>query len=237
MRGLAFWAFVFCLAVSPFLYGQELLIEGTVIDSATRQPVPFVAISTKGHIAAALSGEDGRFSYQCIFGDTISFQRLGYQTKSLVALNSGTVRVVLREIPKLLDGITIYGRYKPQGYEQWKTAIDLPRFQNPGARPTNDYMQTVGPGVAIGVEFDYFSKEKREKRKLARIQEELDKTRVFRAVIEDPETKRYLINLFKISEAEYAAKLADFNQQMPEAQHAKSKAEVVDLLVGFFAMK
>jgi hypothetical protein len=219
------------------VYGQELALEGVVIDSITRQPIPFVAIAAKGRKTSTISNEEGRFSYSCFFGDTIVFLRLGYERKSILARNNGQIKVLLKEVPKLLESVTIYGSYKPQGSEQWKMAVELPYFQNPGARTTNDYMQTIGVGASIGVEFDYFSKEKREKRKLARVQEELDKTRVFREVVENPETKRYLINLFKLTDTEYHQKLAAFNQQMSEAQQAKTKKEVLDLLVSFFALK
>lgn len=181
--------------------------------------------------------EDGHFRYPCFFGDTVLFMCLGYEQQRVIARNSGNIRVELKEVPKLLESVTIYSRYKPQGYEQWKLAVNLPQFQNPGAQPTNNYMQTVGVGGGMGVDFDYFSKEKREKRKLQRVHEELEKTKVFRATVQDPETKRYLMNLFKLSEGEYTAKLAAFNQHMPEAQRAKTKTEVIDLLIGFFALK
>ncbi len=231
----ALFALAFALVVRSAL-GQEIVLEGMVVDSISKQPVPFVSIAAKSRSSSTTSLENGRFRYACFFGDTVVFVRLGYQRKSVLATNSN-VQIKLREIPRVLDGVTIYGSFQPQGADQWKFAIPNQLFQNPGGRPGNDYMQTLGIGASIGVQFDYFSKEKREKRKLVRVQEELGKTRVFREVVEAPETKRYLMGLFKMNEQQYLKKLADFNQQMTDAQRAKTKAEVLDLLVGFFALK
>lgn len=238
MRGLhAISCLIFFVGWSNRVCAQDFDLAGVVLDSANQQPIPFVAIGARGRKTSSNSDENGRFSIRCSFGDTVIFTRLGYQRQSLVALPAGRVRILLREIPELLESVTIYGSYQPQGAERWKKVVPSIRLMNPAGQISNTYMQTFGLGVSFGVQFDYFSKEKREKRKLIQVQNEFEKTRVFRLVMEDPKTKQYLMRSFQISEKEYEAQLVAFNQQMPEARYAATRDEIMDMLVAFFALK
>lgn len=238
VRGpLLYFCLMFLIGWSNLVYAQEFDLAGIVLDSASKQPIPFVAIGARGRKSSTISDENGRFNYRCFFGDTVIFTRLGYQRQSIIALPAGRVRIRMREIPELLESVTIYGSYTPQGAERWQKAVPPIRLMNPAGQISNTYMQTFGVGVSFGVQFDYFSKEKREKRKLMQVQKEFEKTRVFRLVMEDPKTKQYLMRSFQISEEEYEARLVAFNQQMPDARYVDNRDDILNLLVGFFAQK
>jgi len=72
-------------------WGQEIALQGQIIDSIDRQPLIGVGVGIKGSSKATLSNKEGRFKIMADPGDVIVFSYVGYQTFELAS------RAVLRK--------------------------------------------------------------------------------------------------------------------------------------------
>ena len=80
---------IFIVVANRFL--SQITVTGLVLDSLTRQPIPFVSIGSKGDVNATMSNEEGRFVLKGAENSVIEFHLLGYVVKHLpiVSLTSG----------------------------------------------------------------------------------------------------------------------------------------------------
>ncbi|HEY5826637.1 MAG TPA: hypothetical protein VIT44_19855, partial [Cyclobacteriaceae bacterium] len=160
-------------------------------------------------------------------------------TRMLIPLKSEqNLLVILTESTTLLNSITIYGNYKPQGQALWRRYVILPKiFENPTMKDPNGMVQTFGPGVSIPGVLSYFNSEEREKRKIKRATKERIATQTYREVMASEKVKADLIELFSLSEEQYFKKIEAFNVQHPDAAYAGDRNEIINLLTWFFALK
>jgi len=222
----------------PFIVNAQITLSGTVRDSANFNPLPYVSISVSGKVKA-ISNEKGVFELRCHEGDTILFSRVGFKTAKVISLkNENRLSVIMIESTTLLNSITIYGSYQPQGKAQWRRYIILPKlFENPTMKDSMGMVQTFGPGVSIPGVLSYFNSEEREKRKIKRATNELVATQTYREVMSSEKVKADLIELFNLTEEQYFKKIEAFNVQHPDAAYAKDRSEIINLLTWFFALK
>lgn len=206
-----------------------MVISGIVLDSASL-PLPYVAIQVKGDAGGHSTGEDATFYISCLAGDTLIFTRLGYRTSFFAALkNSDNVVITMKEIPRLLNNITIYDKLTIPGLDDWKKDAKFDHkieFRNPHQNPSQSTIPTFGPGIVIG--FGGKSKNSRD---------ETERSRVYRQTINSPEVKQKLMDLYSISEETYNRKLEAFNKATPDAAYLTSREEIVSMLIQFFALK
>jgi hypothetical protein len=230
--------FLLALLTLPFIAQAQITISGAVKDSTHFVPLPYVSISVSGKVAA-ISNEQGLFELQCNVGDTIWFSRVGFKKTKLIPLEKAkNASVIMSESTTLLHSITIYGNYKPQGQAQWRRYVILPKiFENPTMKDPNGMVQTFGPGVSIPGVLSYFNSENREKRKIKKATDELVATQIYREVMSSEKVKADLIELFSITEDLYFKKIESFNIQHPDAAYLKNRSEIINLLIGFFALK
>jgi CarboxypepD_reg-like domain len=230
---MRFILIIFILLSSTAAFAQSnLSVSGIVIDSTNFQPLPFVAIQVKSKVIGISTTEKGSFTISCVKGDTLVFTRLGYKPVLFkVSKADDRVRIMLAEDTRLLKDVTVYGDYVIKGIDDWKK--DLPpntqiKVKNQPLEPAPNEVATFGPGITIGFGGKDKTKNKRD---------ELGRTETYRKTISDPETKKKLIELFKITEEEYNKKLERFNEENPDVFYLTSSEEIVTLLIQFFAMK
>jgi hypothetical protein len=226
------------LLCSSLWVSGQISILGVTKDSVTHQTIHFVSISVSGKVSA-ISDENGFFRLTCHAGDTLLFSRVGHKAKRLIPFaDESNLIVLMAESTTVLNSITIYGDYKPQGKAEWKRYIILPKiFENPTMKDPNGMVQTFGPGVNIPGLLSYFNSENREKRKIKRADTELIATRVFREVMASDVVKQDIMKLFSLTEKQYFKKIEAFNLQNPEAPYLKDRDEIINLIIGFFALK
>ena len=225
-----------CLTV--WAQDDSFVISGNILDSATRLPVPHVTVQNQSNKQGTSSQDDGTFNILCSIGDTLFFTMVGYMPKKRVVANRTKLTVLLRESFQLLKPLTVYGSFKPQGYDSWKGAVVMPKsFRNPAGPGSGYAVETFGPGYVFSGPFSRFSKSEKEKRKLKTLKHELSDTDVYRSTITSPEVKEYFQKTFSLSETEYSKKIERFNLRYPEAAFLTSKEEIMKMLVGFFAIK
>lgn len=212
-------------------------LSGVVYDSATREPMPYVSVVNLATKTGTTTTNNGTFTIGCNAGDSIVFTMVGYSPKRrIVDPNTGSMVVFLGEAIRTLNSVTVYGSFKPQGSEQWKTEVEKPRFFSNSAAPGSDYnVQTFGPGIKLRGLMSGGAKSEKEKRKVAAIREKSRKSEVYNEMISSGETKAFFKKTFSMSEEDYNAFLARFNFAHPEAQYLDNKDEIKNLMVVFKA--
>jgi hypothetical protein len=144
--------------------------------------------------------------------------------------------ILLSEATLTLKAVTVYGSFKPQGSEQWKTAVEAPRvFSNPAAPGSGYNVQTFGPGITMRGLLSGGAKSEKEKRKVAAIREKAKKSEVYNEMIASEETKSFFRKTFSMSEEDYNAFITRFNFAHPDAAYLNNKEEIRNLMVIFKA--
>lgn len=225
-------------AIILFFYASQLagqtpiIVSGIVLDSATRQPLPFVAIQIKDQPSGRSSAEDGSFSIPCFLRDTLIFTRLGYNPSVFVVRQEGElIRIELVENVKMLNNIIVYDKITIAGLEEFKKTIKPSKpikFENKAQEASPGILPTFGPGITFG----FGGKDKTKKKR-----DDLVQTEVYRSTINAPEVKKQLIDLYSISEETYYRKLEAFNKENPDAARLTSRSEIISMLIQFFALK
>jgi hypothetical protein len=221
-----------CLGSYAALGQDRIFISGVVLDSATRQSLPYTAIQVKGKGNGQSVKEDGSFLVSCVKGDTLIFTRLGYKPLLRpVFFSEGPVRIFLAEDARMLKEVTVYDDYQVAGMEQVKKNLPSDarvKLKNQPIDPATNSVATFGPTVTIGLG----GKNKQQKRR-----NEFSKTEVYRSVVNSAKVKKKIMDLYQIPEDTFYQKLEKFNKAHPEAAYLKNQEEIFTLLVQFFAIK
>ena len=226
---------IICLAcsINSFAQRQAHTVSGIVLDSASRQPLPFVAIQIKDQPSGRSSFDDGSFSIPCFLHDTLIFTRLGYYPYIyVVEKENELIRIELVENVKMLKDLIVYDKIIIPGIDEWKKGIKPSKplkFENTTAtNPGYGMTPTFGPGITFG----FGGKDKTKKKR-----DDLIKIEVYRSTVNSPEVKKQLMDLYSITEETYFKKLEAFNIENPDAAHLTSRDEIISMLIQFFALK
>ncbi len=235
MKNLASSLITVALFLHAFcLVGQTpIIVSGIVLDSASRQPLPYVAIQIKDQASGRTSGDDGSFSIPCFLHDTLVFTRLGYNPSLYVVQQERELlKIELVENVKMLKDIIVYDKIIIPGVIEWKKTLKPSKpvkFENTTmSQPSLGIMPVFGPGVI----FSFGGKDKTKKKR-----DDLAKTEVYHSAVNSPEVKKQLMDLYSISQETYYRKLEAFNLENPEAAFLTSRDEIISMLIQFFARK
>jgi hypothetical protein len=231
--------FLFALLIGlPLVCSGQISLVGITRDSSSLHELPYVNVSI-GKRIVAISGERGLFELNCNAGDTVFFSLVGYNTARLIPLKSEkNFSVILTEATTVLNNVTIYGNYKPQGKDDWSKYIRLPgKFENQTMKAPDQMVQTFGPGTTLSGLLSYFSSDEKEKRKMKKATDYLVATGVYREVMSSEKVKTDLMEMFSLSEEQYFKKIEAFNIQNPDASRLKNRDEIINMLIQFFALK
>ncbi|MBX2896574.1 MAG: carboxypeptidase-like regulatory domain-containing protein [Cyclobacteriaceae bacterium] len=225
------YIFIF-LSVASIVSQAQVSISGIVQDSATFQPLPFVAVQVKSKPIGISTSESGTFRISCSPGDTLVFTRMGHKPHlHRVSKADDRLRILLAEDSRLLKDVTVYGDYDIKGMDDWKK--DLPpntqiQLKKQTLEPPPNEVAVFGPGITIGLGGKDKTKNKRD---------ELSRTETYRKTISDPETKKKLIELYNLTEDQYNKKLERFNEENPDVFYLTSAQEIITMMIQFFALK
>jgi hypothetical protein len=219
---------------------DTLTVRGTVFDSLTHLTLPSVTIVNQSAHTVSSTDESGRFEIRCSVGDTLHFTLLGYSSKKkIVWRGNRVINIFLKEAPFTLEPVIVYGKFQPQGAEQWKKAATVKQsmFKNPAGPSSGALVETFGPGIVIGGLLSKLTKSEKEKKKLKREREDNASTATYREVITSQDTKDYFMTTFSITEEEYNKFIERFNLAHPEAARVSNRDDIMSLLVIFYAEK
>lgn len=140
--------------------------------------------------------------------------------------------VALAEISEVLKEVIVYDRFLLPGADRWKTGKPSKpvRFENTTfTQPMRGIRPVFGPGISIRIGG------RNDKQK--KMREELQKTKVYTAMVTSEEVKKKLMGLYSLSEEKYYQKLEAFNKENPEVAYLTDQDEIMTLLIRFFARK
>lgn len=209
-----------CLVLTISAFGQKT-IRGFVIDSASFVPLPYVSVQVKNTYRGVSTDAKGGFAIPTIKGDTIIFSLIGYNQEMFSAAElDETVIIRLAEHVKQLDVVTIVGHKE-------KT---VPAFH---IKPSKGNVPSYG-SQGMAVNFAYFTKEEKEKRKLARVQAEQARVHSYVMVVCSPDVKERICKEFDLNDDQYFQLLAEFNIANENVRQEYSSEEWITVLRSFY---
>ena len=200
---------------------SQKLIKGIVVDSISLENLSGVHIKVKHSQHTAVSDPNGIFVILANPDDTLTFSFVGYTRSSQRVNEEEEIMFIrMRDESILLKEITI--RDSPLFGD--KKYIESPTFS------------TIKPLQASrgGVNFAYFTKMEKEKRKLMAVIRELERARAYVEIVTDPEVREKIMNNYSISETRFYELLALFNQTHQEITYSSNPALILSSLFLYF---
>jgi hypothetical protein len=210
------------LFLMEMAYAQKKII-GNVVDSASLAPIPGVNIRIKNTYQGTSTDGKGFFRISITPTDTLIFSFIGYKMEEFAPtdLQEETIIVRLTQQPKLLDAVTVIAK-SLQGTNS--TPVHL---------RSNAKLMNYGP-YGAGFSLSYFSKEEKEKRKLAKVIAEQDRVRNYLLVVCSPDIKQRFMEELSITEEEYYKILVKFNEQSTSNLYDLTPEELIVVFSAFY---
>jgi hypothetical protein len=217
--------FVFCMVIMGWTHCSfaQTLTKGLIVDSLTMESIPGVHIIIRNPFRSAVSDAQGMFTISTHRGDTLRFSFLGYaRTVAVIAGDEDILFVKMRDQSTLLNEIIIR---------------DTPLFSDSKyiQSPTFSSMKPLQASSVPGsVNFAYFTKEEREKRKLVAKIRDLERVRAYIEIVTDPDIRYRIMTDNSLSEARYYELLAVFNQTRQDVMYSGNPAVILSSLFTYF---
>lgn len=212
-------SFLCCVATASL--GQKL-IKGIVVDSTSLTNLPGVNVKIKNTNRGTSTNSSGIFTLMVTESDTLVFSSVGYAKVVLpVYPDDETMFVRMREESILLREVII----KDLGFR-----INQKYVKSPTLTTT----KPLEGGSSGGVNFAYFTRLEKEKRKLVRIMADNEKVKIYLDVVNDPDVKAEILNRFAISEDRFYELLAIFNAKNKEITYSANSALILNSLFSFY---
>jgi CarboxypepD_reg-like domain len=217
MTGRFYFVFI---SISSFLLSfyshaqEQEVMRGIIVDSATFNPLPYVNIKIKNTFRGTNTDTQGNFSVLASRKDTLIISLVGYQTIVLPLWDWEPSMIRMAESNILLKTVTIYA-----------TPID----------PYQGMFDEQNAQLAARKNRFYYSRQKKEKRRVGWLREDNLRVKTYvDVVINDPETKERLMREHALTEVEYYAVLAKFNEKNYTVMYYLTAGELSSLLNRFF---
>lgn len=131
---------------------QDRVVQGTVTDGATGEPLPGANVAVQGAQGGTTTGTDGTYQIEVPGADAVlEFSFVGYRTRRVRVRNRETINVTLRERVGQLDEVVVTG-YGAQQREEISGAIssvDVPAANVGQVSSPQDLIQGRVAGVSI----------------------------------------------------------------------------------------
>lgn len=227
------------LLLAMDLHAQDS-VSGTVIDSATRRPLPNVSIRVKNTSVGTSTNAYGYFSVKCFKQDTIIVSAIGYITQAVSADSlTGNAFIYLKQSKTLLREITVYPSIELQGLPRipaespWRNPTYTKEYMNTPGVPN---IQTFGPSMIVKGPISRFSKTERERRKLKKLKEENIQAGQYVLILSDSSLRRNLQETYNLKDDEFPTLIEDFNRQYPDA-YLMEKDEIISSFMLFLSQR
>lgn len=213
--------FLCCIGTASI--GQKM-IKGIVVDSTSLTNLAGVNVKVKNTNRGTSTNASGIFALIVTETDTLIFSSVGYARAVLpVYLEDETMFVRMREESILLREVII----KDLGFRINQRYVKSPTL-------TTTKPLKAGSSGGVGVNFAYFTKLEKEKRKLVRIMADNEKVKIYLDVVNDPDVKAEILNRFTISEDRFYELLAIFNAKNKEITYSANSALILNSLFSFY---
>jgi CarboxypepD_reg-like domain len=221
----------FLLLFNTISYSQKL-ISGIVVDSTSLNTLQGVTVKLKGTNRGTATNENGIFTVLATEADTLIFSFVGY-SKSVLPVSSQeeTLFVRMREAATLLKAITI----NDSKFHLNQKHVESPALKAAKPIKAGEASMPIG-GIGFGgsVNFSYFSKLEKEKRKLQNIMAENEKLRPYLEIINDPGLKAEIMERYNLSEEKFYELLSLYNERSKEAMYSANAGIILNSLLLHF---
>jgi hypothetical protein len=216
--------FVVTLYFSTTLCFSQKLIKGIVVDSATLNNISGVNVKVKNTNRGTSTNAEGIFTIVATEKDTLVFSFVGYsKVMQRVYLEDETMFVRLKEESLLLKEVIIkdIGFHLNQKYTKSPTLTSTKPLK-------------AGSSGGIGVNFAYFSKLEKEKRKLVKVMADNENVRIYLSIVNDPDVKSDIMERYTISEEKFYDLLSMYNEKNKQIMYSANSGLILNSLLSFF---
>ncbi|CAN5411771.1 hypothetical protein BH09BAC3_BH09BAC3_05000 [soil metagenome] len=200
---------VILLMMAPTANCQKL-IRGIVVDSLSLNNIPGVIVKIKGSQRAVVSDVNGIFLISIHPNDILAFSFLGYHAKEIPAQHDNNVMFVRMQEESIMLSEVVVSDYRYLDKKIISPALSSTRAikAKKGLQPS-----TQGAGVSMAINFAYFTKEQKEKRKLMATLTKMKRITVYEAIIYEPNFMNDVMKKYSLDEKNFYELLAAFNQE------------------------
>lgn len=100
---------LFLLTLTLAVFGQQVQIQGVVVNGHDNQPLPGVNIMEKGTTNGTLTDVNGSFSLKAASNGVLTFTSIGFISQEIAINGKTTFNVILKEDSELLDEVVVIG--------------------------------------------------------------------------------------------------------------------------------
>lgn len=145
--------FLFCCMFAHVIYGQNMMIKGTVID-ANNDPLLGVTIMVKGTTTGTITDVDGNFSIKGKTGETLIVSYIGMQTQEVV-FRGQPLKIILKDDAQALEEVVVvgYGTMRKKDLTGSVIQVRPDKIANENPKTVQDILRGT-PGLAIGYNAD-----------------------------------------------------------------------------------
>ena len=191
-----------------------------VVDSMTFKPLPAVFVHVKNTSRSILVDTTGIFTINTRRIDTLMLSQVGYKEVEIpLFFEEDAILIRMAEKVTLLKEATVSSRKL------------YPNEVNPRKSRVPRRVSLV---ESLAQPWEYFNKREKEKRKLALLMQENDRTRTFMEVVTDPFIKEELMFDHDVSEIMYYDLLVKFNQRKFPVIYSNDADAIITSLHEFF---
>jgi len=220
---ITFFLFLLFAGSANWAHAQRL-IQGIVVDSLTLNNLAAVNVKIKNTNRGTSTNPNGIFTILASEKDTLVFSYIGY-SKAMVPVNyeDETMFVRLTEESLMLKEVVI----KDQGFhivQKYPKSPTLTTTKPLKARST----------VGVGVNFAYFSKLEKEKRKLVKVMADNEKVQIYLDIVTNPDFRSDVMERYTITEERFYDILAIYNEKNREIMYSSNKGLIMNSLLSFY---
>jgi hypothetical protein len=224
MRNQKTFFTLFLLFLSSTLSYSQKIIKGMVVDSVTLNSLQGVNVKIKHSNRGTSTNANGVFTIVANETDTLLFSIIGYTKAELpIYIEDETMFVRMHEESVLLKEIIV----KDQGFH-----INQKFAKSPTLTTTKPLKASTSGG--IGVNFSYFSKLEKEKRKLVKIMAENEKVKIYLDVVNDPDLKYEIMERHAITEEKFYELLALYNESHKDVMYSSNSGLILNSLLSYY---
>jgi len=222
---------LFILLFSAKSYSQKL-ISGIVVDSTSLSTLHGVNVKIKGTNRGTSTNESGIFTIVTTEVDTLIFSFVGYSKSTMPGSSQEeTLFVRMREVATLLKAITI----NDSKFHLNQKHVESPALKASKPIKAGDASMPIsGIGLGGSVNFSYFSKLEKEKRKLQMIMAENQKLRPYLEIVNDPGLKAEIMERYNLNEVRFYEMLSSYNERCKEAMYSANAGVILNSLLLHF---
>jgi hypothetical protein len=209
--------FMFFISALPSIVAAQEVFHGIVVDSSSFAPMPYVTVLVKGMARGTVTDDKGNFTIEASRNDTLALSFVGYYTVlyPLADYEPGLIRLTEKKI--VLKSVTVRS-----------TAIN----------PYDGMFDDQNAMLASRRNRFYYSKRKKEKRKLTWLKEDNLRTGTYVDVmIRSGELKDWLKKKHSLTDDQYYTILAHFNEKNSHVMYHITSGELTTLVKNFFAVE